>query len=82
MGLNLPPLPIRLSVNRTKVAAQGNSHISRQNDCALLERIAAALRALPSTGAPAQGCTGLPTECCLHGKQADKSAGQPGRAPS
>lgn len=82
MGLNLPPLPIRLPVNRTKVPTQRNWHATSRNDCVLLERIAAALRALPSTSTPVRGCTGLLTGSCPHGNQADKITGQPGRVPS
>ncbi|MGI5222583.1 hypothetical protein [Nocardia sp. CA-290969] len=82
MGQNLPPLPIRLPVNRVMDVAQRYAYTSRQNDCELLKRIAAGLRALPATHAAAQDCTGLPIESCPHGYQVDKIAGRLDRVPS
>ncbi len=69
MAETLPPLPVRRPVNRAMAATLRYWHTSPRNNRALLERIAAGLRALPDTHPRGHCRTDLPIRSYAHAHQ-------------
>jgi hypothetical protein len=69
MGESLPPLPVRRPVNRAMAATLRYWYTSGRNNRALLERIAAGLRALPDTYSADHCRSDLPIRSYAHAHQ-------------